>query len=439
MATKGLEIPRHDNLCALCRCHEADETGSHMAPNFIIHKAFAFDGKGKRDHEISYLTHLNEDGQQSYYGRGVSPDAISADMGHEMTEKEVNGNVNNLVYDHIFCRDCEKRFGVLETEYAKFYTDGKQISPRISYLFWLSVFWRMSIGYMATTLDIRDELEIKKILDENVLSREDMITSHADLGNFGYIVFHAEGIIKGDSGIFGTRATHCPYVIILNDLIIALVRDNSKTHRITYRSISSDYVNSWSDDDIYVEEISLETFARMKRWIIDESLANGYGKTREKVERHLYEVCRHEGTPDAFAENQQLLEEARSTDVECDGLPPKMVRNARRFWIAELKEHAANRLGKGYDFMKDRSLFLFPFDVDNYKSDLLYHVRKGQCVLCYPMAKQFLPRKYWADEIGSNLEFDYESFIDHIIESGYTLEDILERNCCTRSNAPIEE
>lgn len=135
MPTKGIEIPRIDNDCSLCRKRNADEEGSHMAPNFIIHRAFAFDGKGKRDHEISYLSQLNKTEESTYYARKVSPEAISADLGHDMTEEEVEGNINNLVYDHVFCRDCEKLFSVLETEYAKFYAEGKQISPRIPIYF----------------------------------------------------------------------------------------------------------------------------------------------------------------------------------------------------------------------------------------------------------------------------------------------------------------
>ena len=51
----GLKIDRFDNRCALCREAEADKTGSHLAPNFMIHGMFSFDGKGRRNREISML------------------------------------------------------------------------------------------------------------------------------------------------------------------------------------------------------------------------------------------------------------------------------------------------------------------------------------------------------------------------------------------------
>jgi len=434
MPTKGIEIPRLDSDCALCRQKCADEVGSHMAPIFIIHKAFAFDGKGKRDHEISYLSHLNDHSESIYYARNVNSEAVSADLGHDMTEEEVEGNINHLVYDHIFCRGCEKLFGVLETEYAKLYAEGKQISPRIAYLFWLSVFWRMSIGYMAIGLDIHDELEIRKILQDNLSSREVMERSDTDLGNFGYIIFHADGIIKGDSGIFGTRAQHCPYIIILNDLVVALVRDNQKTYKIGHKIVKSDYVNSWIDNDIYVEEIDLETFARFKRFIIDESYFSGYGKNREKMERNLYEKCRHDGSSKAFDDAADMIEYSRSVDMK-DGLPPRLARNARRFYAAALKKRAAQRLGREYDFLKDRSLFLFKFDVENYRNDLIRFARNGKTILVYPLAKEIVPRKYWQDEVGNVEEIDLDAILNKGIALGYTLEDVLDRNGCIKSGS----
>lgn len=432
MGTRGIEVPRLDCDCALCRVKPADEVGSHLAPNFVIHRAFSFDGEGKRDHEISYLSHLNDSKESTYYARNVRPEAVSADLGHDMTEDEIDVNINNLVYDHLFCRDCEKLFGVLETEYAKLYAEGKQISPRIAYLFWLSVFWRMSVGYMAIGLDIHDELEIRKILQDNLSSREVMEKSDSNLGNYGYIVFHASGIIKGDSGIFGTRTQHCPYIIILNDLIVALVRDNQKSHRIGHKTINSDYVNSWADDDIYVEEINLETFARFKRFVIDESYFSGYGKNREKLERELYEQCRHDGSAEAFDEALDMIKACRLIDMQ-DGLPPRLARNAQRFYTAALKKRAAQRLGRDYNYIKDRSLFLFQFDVDNYRNDLIHFSRNGKTILSYPMAKEIVPRKYWQDEVGYTDDIDYDEILDYGISHGYTLEDVLDRNGCLKS------
>lgn len=369
--SKGIEISRVDNLCALCRQHEADEVGSHMAPNFIIHKAFAFDGAGKRDHEISNLFHLNQHDSSTYYGRSVSPEAIEADLGHEMTDKEIDENVNNLVYDHIFCKSCEKRFSLLETEYAKFYADGKDINPKVAYLFWLSVFWRMSIGSMGFLLNISDELEIRNILDKKIGELNEIISSENGFGNWGYIIWRCKDVRKGDSGILGLDTYKTPYLIILNDLVVALVRDNAnKKHKIAFMNVSSQFVNSWTDDDIYIEDITLERFARIKRWMIDKNVEYGYGPQREKMLVSLQETHRANDIPEFSEEERMAIGYAYQLDLD-DGMPSFTVRNLYKFWGAALKEAAVKRMGGTYDILKDRSLMIFPFDIENYKNDLI--------------------------------------------------------------------
>ena len=146
----GLKIDRCDNRCALCREVEADKTGSHLAPNFMIHGMFSFDGKGRRNREISMRDHLNTSERMVYYGPEVSPDAINADHGGDLTDEELEENVNNLVIDYLFCKACEDRFGILETYYATYYAEWKheEVNSRVAYLFWLSVFWRMCVGRM---------------------------------------------------------------------------------------------------------------------------------------------------------------------------------------------------------------------------------------------------------------------------------------------------
>ena len=123
---KNIVRPRNDDRCALCRIAKANETGSHMVPNLLTAVAFSFDGKYKRDREIVEKYHINDpDSNSVHYGRDVAADKITADLGHEMTDEELDNNVNTLCYDYIFCKDFEKRFGVLETAFGDYYKMGK--------------------------------------------------------------------------------------------------------------------------------------------------------------------------------------------------------------------------------------------------------------------------------------------------------------------------
>ncbi len=162
----NIVIPRLDDKCALCRNEKADQTGSHMVPNLLTAVAFSFDGKSKRDREIVELYNLSDHTMDSvYYGREVSQEKYMSDLGHAMTDEEFEANTNVLVRDNIFCKGCEKRFSVVETAYGDYYKGiKKDVNPRVAYLFWLSVVWRMSIGYMAFFLDAKDELAMRDIL-----------------------------------------------------------------------------------------------------------------------------------------------------------------------------------------------------------------------------------------------------------------------------------
>lgn len=418
--------------CALCRMRDADEVGSHLAPNFIIHSAFSYDGKGKRDHEISYFTSINDSSRPAFYGRDVNPEAIEADLGHEMTEEESEENVNILVYDHLFCKDCEKWFSMLENAYSEMYTKGKDINPRVAYLFWLSVFWRMSVGYMSILMDIHDELKIREIL-QNCLSmdRSAIEKSTMDLGDYGYVIWKTDGIQKGDSGIFGTRARHCPYIIILNDLIVALVKDDGSKHKIGYKTVPTENVNSWKDDDIYIGSLSLEEFARMKRWMIDESKYNGYGNERLALDQNYQEIWRSKGE---IIDWETYLEEERYARYQDGIYEMKDLRNVYRFWAAEIKWHACKRKGIDYKLLQDRSLFLFQFDIDNYRNDLMKFYKRGEDISALPYAARIVSKKYIDNDKRRTLDEICEEIIEDALKRGFSLEDIIERNCCRKEN-----
>ena len=427
----GLKIYRCDSRCALCREAEADKTGSHLAPNFMIHGMFSFDGKGRRNREISMRDYLNTSERMVYYGPEVSPDAINADHGGDLTDEELEENVNNLVCDYLFCKACEDRFGILETYYATYYAEWKheEVNSRVAYLFWLSVFWRMCVGRMSVFLKGEDEFEMRRILDENVTSLEDIETGDSDLGDFGYIIWRVKGLQKGDSGIFGTRRDQSPYMIIVNDMVVLLVAEVSKFRKnFNYAGwqISSDDLNTYDCDGEVVNEISLEEFARLKRFVIDETEKYGWGPVQEKVKLNLREEDRTAGVLHSvgYNEERELLRVARMEDEASPR--PIFLRNSYRFSAAELKEYACKQEGKEYDVLKDRSLFLFQFDIDNYRNDLKRYVREGEDISGLPYVDKLFDKKYWEgkERYRKKLKYLEETYHD-LKEKGYTFEDFM--------------
>ena len=94
-----------------------------MVPNFLAHPTFSWDGKGKRFHEALNHDFLNASERNcQFYGREVPDWRFAQGEGKkEVTEEDIEKNVNQLEYDNEFCSRCEERFGVLESAYSKFY------------------------------------------------------------------------------------------------------------------------------------------------------------------------------------------------------------------------------------------------------------------------------------------------------------------------------
>ena len=184
-----------------------------MVSNLLTAVTFSFDGKTKRDREIVELYHINNPEDNAiYYGSQVAPEKIAEDLGHEITDEELEKNTNLLCYDNIFCYQCENRFGVLETTYGEYYKGLKNdINPRIAYLFWLSVYWRMAIGYMGIFMDGEDEFALRDILNKNISNIDEEASKYI---NPEKEVNSVEDAIKG-----------------ANDIIAEIVSDDAKIRK----------------------------------------------------------------------------------------------------------------------------------------------------------------------------------------------------------------
>lgn len=155
----ALKIHRYDDDCALCRVAEADKAGSHLAPNFLGHGAFSFDGKGGRFREIVARDNLNTQSRWLFYGQEVSPEAISADRGRSLTDEELGRPelvIRNL--DVFFFGDVKRHwFARKGEEYDILEDENIMIFP-----FDIEMFVDMLEAQGYTDNDIRDNLRSKE-------------------------------------------------------------------------------------------------------------------------------------------------------------------------------------------------------------------------------------------------------------------------------------
>jgi len=396
---KNRTIPRNDCKCCLCRKRPANKTGSHMVPNFLAHPTFSFDGKGKRDREVLDNHFLNGMGiQYSYYGSQVTPERMAQGLGHEITEEDRESNINFLEFDNEFCSTCEDRFGVLETAYAAYYKrQQKKLSPRLSYLFWLSVIWRMNISRMGLFMPFEEEKDLQEILDTHIIGDAKAIEiDSSDLGNWKYAVIRIEGLNQnGDKGIIGSRIEHAPYVIIVNDLIVVFYPSEPSDEELTIGPIHLErsQLNDWRSQEH--EVISTRRyFFDVRDWLTDSSYEY-QDPAREKALLIAREQERTSGKAFSQKELDIAIRTSRIAHPELD-VPHIHIRKLYRVFVADYKRKKAVETGKAYNFMEDKDIFLTEKNMHDYFEDLASTAQKGIDVTSFPFYKE--AREYITNE-----------------------------------------
>lgn len=362
---------RLDCRCQLCRKYPADKTGSHMVPNFLAHPSFSFDGKGKREREsLNFYSLCTPERNASFYGAEVPVERIIDAEGHEFTDEDLARNVDLLEIDNDFCHICEDRFGVLETAYAPLYNGQiKAVSPRLSYLFWLSVLWRMSLSGMGLSMDEADELELRDILDKNILATaKDIANSETDLGQWMYAIYRCPELKEGDKGIFGSYIEHAPYVIMVNDLVVIFFKGIPTDKEIENQPLAvlPDMLNDWHSGE-KCATIDRRQFWDARDFVVNQAFDH-YNPPFEEAMKILRQQSRHSG--------QTLSPDARELAIKVSRLSrkpivkPTRIRKLYRFFAAKHFADEAVKDGKKYDIFADERVFLTPKDMDNYLHDL---------------------------------------------------------------------
>lgn len=371
---------RFDTRCCLCRKLPANKTGSHMVPNFLAHPTFSWDGKGKRFREALNHDFINAPEKNcQFYGREVPEWRFAKGEGKEqITEDDIKNNINQLEFDNEFCARCENRFGVLESAYSPFYNgQQKKIHPRVAYLFWLSVLWRMSMGSMSIFMNINDELSLRELLDDNMLdTAKDIAESNTDLGEWQYAIFRAEGLKEGDKGILGYRKDSSPYVVAYNDLVMVFFHNVPTDAELSIGPIivKRDNLNDWHSPEKSVI-VDRAWFWDVRDWFVETSYVF-YDPMREKALITLREKERSEGR--AFSDKMKA--DAVKIAKITGGPKSTMFKLHKmgRIYGAWLRLKEAEETGNSYDPLKDYELFLRQKDFDLYFKDLARFSRNDE-------------------------------------------------------------
>lgn len=131
------------HLCAICRKKVADKTNSHLIPSSFISRIAGVGLKPRRGKEILYTLGTNL--TSLYVGPEVLREELNDTFDSPDTEDISNYQKHDVAKDYIFCSDCEKDLNTfIEAPYSAHLYQNKKVSADISYMFWLSILWRIA-------------------------------------------------------------------------------------------------------------------------------------------------------------------------------------------------------------------------------------------------------------------------------------------------------
>lgn len=319
----SLILEKMDN-CKLCLQNEADETGSHLIPHLLLKRVVNVEGKTGRDQEMGF--NLGMTTSTSSFGRAVSPEKLKELYG-ELSDEDIENNIDPNVVDYYFCKNCEKRLATIESTYSNVVSNAKTKSKGLpAILFWTSIFWRMSISKRYGQF-LREEQEEKirvfldSFLSRNISEVPDYLNdSQAEEFKISYRILRCNNYSSAN-------ATHIlfhpefffPYAALIDEFIVALSLDgkysdfeNKGFLGIQEEILKSIDNNGSKDEDI--SQIEAKSFSivcsavinkiKQKRVdFIDETINAiakylGYGNTMpENLRKLIYQEITSESKP----------------------------------------------------------------------------------------------------------------------------------------------
>lgn len=231
--------------CKLCNLNVANKTNTHVVPHFLIESMINVEGKKGRGRELSIA--IGKGVANEYFGESVLPEKIEEFLGKTtLTDEEVEKikeEQHHFSVDYFFCSDCENRFSEIENIYSKVKpvtqednTTLVSIPTSLSFLFWSSIIWRLSVtGISEFKIDSKEEKKLRNILNLILTTNKNQLIINCELhktliDKYAYILLKVNGDPKTLPGMcFGNPNLSMPYSFILNNYILLFYKN--KKHR----------------------------------------------------------------------------------------------------------------------------------------------------------------------------------------------------------------
>ena len=250
------------NKCNLCQRNNADRKGSHIVPHFLLKRIENIDGKTGRDYEIGY--EIGRLKASPHFGRSVPPEKLEEIFG-KITDNEIDNNQHPLIADYFLCSECEDRLAQIESKYSQTintidkteYKSG--ISSSSGMLFWISVFWRMSV-YRGNGMQLTAEQNelLRGVLDYHLSKNDDKFLDESNLINIlSYKIIRCHNCEQNDAKWLLFNTEFCNSLCLFIDEFVVVLSLNG--HYDEFKPIDcfgiNDLIldaptNTWSGNEV---------------------------------------------------------------------------------------------------------------------------------------------------------------------------------------------
>ena len=295
--------------CKLCKVNDLSGIKSHIFTESLIRSALNLDGKPKRggNEAVAQLSLKNIG--YSYFGENVLPERREELLGFLQGENEIlETSKNEFINDKLLCSYCEKRFGIIESEFiSQIYSKLISANPNIGYsnyhteqanliiLFFLINIWRASTSkFNKWSLSPIEAENIRILLDNSIDDEYGKVIqkfqkNKSYICNLSYVICFLEHLDQPfTENIIAIDLIENPHYFHLNRMIILFTFESNQLDLPEYL-INSVHINDFEGNICEIDNINIKNLSNGERGKLVKSYLNRFS---EKLFKHTAETFR---------------------------------------------------------------------------------------------------------------------------------------------------
>lgn len=282
--------------CTLCGMRPATKLNSHIIPSFMIARVCSYDGSGNRDKEVMFTMSAYED--KVYTGQIPSTKIEELFDTDKLTDERIENELkdNTAAKDNIFCPECERNLSIyLESPYAEYLRNGRQIDGAIAYFFWMSIIWRMSISEqfnfrLPPDLEVHLQEKLLTFINLKEAKQDEEISKLLTTCLFRYRLIDSPDYLHEAAGYFGGRFDYNKNILSLtmgDKILCVTFNEDALPDDYSYIGFEEELKEARINNGFAIERsvvVSTERFEQGIQWMIKETAHKRLLNEKEKAD-----------------------------------------------------------------------------------------------------------------------------------------------------------